>query len=131
MARVSVANKPIPESADQYLRSFPLETQQVLEEVRAQIRSLVPGATETISYGILTFELNGRYLVYLAGWKKHISVYPVSAGIADALGDEIQPYLNGKGTLKFPLARPLPTDLIRRFVELREQEAAVHSRARG
>ena len=117
-----MANTSTPKSVDQYIRSFPPETRQALEDVRAQIMKIVPDSTERISYGMATFDLNGKNFIYLAGWKNHISIYPVSAGAAKSLKDEIKPYVSGKGTLKLPLSRPIPTDLIRRFLQIRKQE---------
>jgi uncharacterized protein YdhG (YjbR/CyaY superfamily) len=99
------------ESVDDYIASFPPQVQPKLEAVRAAIRSAAPGTAETISYDIPTFTLDGRYVVYFAGWKRHISVYPIPDP-DDALAREITPYVGGKGTLKFPLDRPLPLELI-------------------
>jgi uncharacterized protein YdhG (YjbR/CyaY superfamily) len=87
--------------------------------VRAVIKAAAPGATERISYGIPTFDLNGKYLVYFAGWKKHISVYPVPGGDA-AFEAALGP--TSKGDVRFPLDQPLPADLIRRIVGFRVAE---------
>ena len=106
-------------SVDEYIAGFPAETRKLLEELRALIRSVAPEVTERISYGIPTFDLEGHYLVYIAGFKKHVSLYPVTADLTAALGEEVEPYKKGKGTVQFPLGQPLPTDLIRRIVELR------------
>ena len=93
----------------------------MLEELRALIKASAPDATETISYAIPTFDLNGRHLVHFAGYAKHIGFYPTGSGI-EAFKDELQPYKSAKGSVQFPLGRPLPTDLIRRIVEFRVQE---------
>lgn len=100
-------------TVDEYIRSFPDDVQIILEKVRRTIRKAVPDAAEKISYQIPTLTLNGRYLVYFAGWKTHISVYPVPTADA-ALDRELEPYKAGKGTLKFPFANPIPYDLIAR-----------------
>lgn len=71
---------------------------------------------------MLTFELNGKYVVYFAAWKKHIAFYPVTPGLEKSLGAQIAPYRSGKGTLRFPLGRPMPLDLMRRIVALRVKE---------
>jgi uncharacterized protein YdhG (YjbR/CyaY superfamily) len=105
-------------SIDQYIAEFPRETQRVLEEMRALIRASAPGATETISYAIPTFDLKGKHLVHFAGYAKHIGFYPIPSGL-DAFKDELKPYKQGKGSVQFPLGQPLPTDLIRRIVEFR------------
>ena len=99
------------ESVDAYIASFPVEVQTKLESVRTVMRDAAPGTQERISYDIPTFTLDGRYLVYFAGWKDHISVYPVPGGDA-ALEQALAPYQSGKGTLKFRLDEPLPLELI-------------------
>jgi uncharacterized protein YdhG (YjbR/CyaY superfamily) len=118
MANDSTAN-PI----DEYITGFPLETQKVLEEVRALIKSVAPEATETISYAIPTFDLNGRHLVHFAGFAKHIGLYPTPSGV-EAFKDELKPYKSAKGSVQFPLGRPLPVDLIRGIVEFRVEDNA-------
>jgi len=99
------------ESVDAYIASFPPEVRAKLESVRSTMRDAAPGTEERISYGIPTFTLDGRYLVYFAGWKDHVSVYPVPGGSAE-LEAAIAPYQSGKGTLKFPLDQPLPLQVI-------------------
>lgn len=93
----------------------------MLKELRALIRVSAPGATETISYAIPTFDLDGHHLVHFAGYAKHIGFYPTGSGI-EAFGDELKPYRSGKGSVQFPLGQPLPADLIRRIVEFRVEE---------
>jgi uncharacterized protein YdhG (YjbR/CyaY superfamily) len=102
-----------PVTIDEYISAFPADVQNILEEVRARLRNAVPTAEEAISYGIAVLKVDGRYLVYFAGWKYHISVYPLPEGDA-ALDEQMQPYVAGKGTLKFPLSEPIPYDLIER-----------------
>jgi len=108
---------------DEYVAEFPPPTQKALQEVRALIAATAPGATETISYAIPTFDLRGRHLVHFAAFTRHIGLYPTSSGIA-AFADELASYKSGKGSLQFPLDRPLPLDLIRRIVEFRVAEVA-------
>jgi uncharacterized protein YdhG (YjbR/CyaY superfamily) len=108
-------------SIDGYIAGFPPETQKALEEVRALIRSLAPDATETISYSIPTFDLNGRHLVHFAGFARHVGFYPIPSGI-EAFKDELAAYKQGRGSVQFPLDRPMPMDLIRRIVEFRVTE---------
>lgn len=110
-------------SIDEYIAGFPPETQVVLEEMRALVRSAAPQATETISYAMPTFDLNGRHLVHFAGYERHIGLYPVPSGI-EAFRAELGPYKHGKGSVQFPLGQPLPTDLIRRIVEFRVSESS-------
>lgn len=109
---------------DQYIGSFPEDVQVILEEVRRRIRDVAPEAGETISYRIPTMTLGGRHLVYFAGWKHHISVYPVPA-VDESFEQELAPYLAGRGTVRFPLNKPIPYGLIERMVALLVQQRAV------
>lgn len=102
---------------DEYINSFPKEVGDILQTLRKLIRKEVPdGAVETISYGIPTFKLNGKYVVYFAGFKKHISIYPI-LHTDEKLRKEIEPYIKGRGTLQFQLDKPLPVSLIRKVVK--------------
>lgn len=96
---------------DDYIASQPAEIQPILQEVRRRFHEAVPGAGEMISYGIPTITLDGHYVVYFAGWKHHLSVYPVPHG-DEVLRAEMDPFLTGKGTLKFPLGKPVPYEMI-------------------
>ena len=116
-----MANRSTASSIDEYIAEFPAETQVVLEELRALIRASAPDATETISYAIPTFDLNRRHLVHVAGYEKHVGFYPTGSGV-EAFKQELKPYKSGKGSVQFPLGQSLPTDLIRRIVELRVAE---------
>jgi uncharacterized protein YdhG (YjbR/CyaY superfamily) len=118
-----VAMQSAANSVDEYIAEFPPETQKVLEELRALIKASAPGATETISYAIPTFDLNGKHLVHFAGYKNHIGFYPVPSAL-EAFKEELKPYKSGKGSAQFPLGQPLPMDLIRRIVEFRVEENA-------
>jgi len=106
---------PTIRTVDEYISSFPADVQEQLQAVRRAMRAAAPGTEEAISYGIPTFMLDGRYLVYFAGWKRHISIYPIPAVDAQ-LDREIERYKAGKGTLRFPLDEPIPYDLIGRLV---------------
>jgi uncharacterized protein YdhG (YjbR/CyaY superfamily) len=101
------------DTVEAYIATFPPDVQAKLESIRAAIRDAVPRTTEAISYDIPTFYLDGKAVVYFAGWKRHISLYPIPGGDPD-LGTEIEPYKSGKGTLQFRLDRPIPLDLIGR-----------------
>lgn len=103
-------------SVDEYIGSFPAEVQVVLEEVRRTIRAVVPESGEKISYQIPTVMLDGKYLMYFSAWKEHISLYPIPP-VDDELAKLIEPYRSGKGTLKFPLNKPIPYDLITRLTQ--------------
>lgn len=105
-------------SIDEYVAEFPADVRVALEEIRGLIREAAPDATETMSYAIPTFDLRGRHLVHFAGYEKHVGFYPDPSGIA-AFRDELKPFKSAKGSVQFPLDRPLPADLIRRMVEFR------------
>ncbi|MDB5542344.1 MAG: hypothetical protein JWQ89_4071 [Devosia sp.] len=113
----------MPETMDTYIAGFPPEVQALLEQLRHTIRAAAPEASETISYGIATFKQAGTYVIYFAGWKKHLSVYPIPRG-DPALEADLAPYREAKGTLRFPLDRPVPLDLVRRVVAARLAEIA-------
>jgi len=117
-------------SIDEYLAGFPPATQKVLRELRALITASAPEATETISYAIPTFDLNGRHLVHFGGYEKHIGFYPTGGGV-EAFEEELKPYKSGKGSVQFPLGQPLPTDLIRRIVEFRVGENTARAARRA
>ena len=110
-----------PASIDEYIAGFPKETQKMLEQVRATIKNTAPDAEETISYAIPTFTLNKTYLVYFAGFKNHISLYPAPTG-NEAFEKEISGYKSGKGTVQFLLDKPLPIKLITKIVKYRMKE---------
>ena len=110
-----------PETIDKYVAGFPKDVQEILEKIRMTIRKAAPDAEETISYEIPTFTLKGKYLIYFAAYKNHIGVYPVPAGYAK-LNEELSVYRTGKGTLQFPLHKPIPFDLITKIVKLRVKE---------
>ena len=107
-------------SIDEYIAACPIESQAYLREIRKLIHNLVPDAKEKISYQMAAFERNGRNLIHFAGWKKHVSLYPVPAG-SEAFERQIAKYAGGKGTLKFPLDEPLPIKLVERVVKLHLQ----------
>ena len=108
-------------SIDEYIDTFPEGVQRILQQVRQTIKAAAPGAEEKISYGIPTFTLNGKYLIYFAGWKQHISIYPIPTG-DEAFRQGIAPYVSGKGTLKFPISQPMPLNLITEIVKLKIAE---------
>ena len=99
------------ETINEYIASFPPEVEERLELVRQAVLSRVPGAEETISYQIPTIKVDGKYLLYFAGWKNHIALYPVPE-FDGALEREVAPYRAAKGTLRFPLGEPTPYPLI-------------------
>ncbi len=108
-------------AVDAYIAGFPAETRQVLQRLRAVVRSVVPEAVETISYGIPTFDLNGTHLVHFGGFARHVGFYPTPSG-TEAFQAELAGYKSGKGSVQFKLGEPLPEDLVRTIVEFRVRE---------
>jgi uncharacterized protein YdhG (YjbR/CyaY superfamily) len=106
---------------DAYIACFPADVQKILEAVRRTIRKAAPEAVETISYQIPTFTLNGKHLIYFAGYKSHVGVYPAPVGNPEFKGD-LSAYAAGKGTVRFPLDEPMPFDLIRQIVKFLVKE---------
>ena len=109
------------ETVNEYISTFPDEVKVVLEKVRKIIRKEAPEAEEAISYQIPTFKQNGKYLIYFAGWKNHISLYPIPNAVG-GFKKKITPYIAGKGTLRFPLDKPIPYELIKEIVEFKIKE---------
>jgi len=102
---------------DQYIKSFPVDVQVILQKVRETIRKVAPDAEETINYQIPTFKLNGN-LVHFAAFKSHIGFYPASEGISK-FAKEIAKYKNAKGSVQFPLDKDIPYELIAKITEFR------------
>lgn len=116
-----MANRSKASSIDEYIAEFAPETQAVLQELRSVIKQVAPGAIETISYAIPTFDLNGKHLVHFAAYANHIGFYPTPSGI-ERFKVELGSYKSAKGSVQFPLDRPMPFDLIRQIVEFRVEE---------
>lgn len=105
---------------DSYIEEFPEKVQKLLKQMRATIRKAAPQAEEAIRYAIPTFILNGN-LVHFAGFKNHIGFYPAPTGI-EAFKKEVAQYESGKGTLQFPLDKPLPLTLVAKIVKYRVKQ---------
>ncbi len=110
-----------PRDIDEYIAGFEAHVRVVLEEVRTSIRNAAPEATETIKYRIPTFVQNGN-LVHFAAFKNHVGFYPAPSGIA-RFKAELSQYKWAKGSVQFPLDRPVPLKLIERIVRFRVSEA--------
>jgi len=119
-----------PSTIDEYIADFPEATQAMLEELRTTIKSAVPGAGEKISYGIPCITLNDKYVLYFAGYKKHIGLYPVPSA-SKGFEKDYAPYItSGKGTIQFPLDKPLPLKLIKKITKFRVQENSVRAKSK-
>lgn len=104
-------------SIDEYIAACPEGTRERLQEIREAIKKIAPEAKEKISYQIAAFELNGKNLIHFAGWKKHVSLYPIPAG-DETFESEVSRYADGKGTVKIPLDEPMPMKLVRKIIKL-------------
>ena len=111
--KVSTINK--------YISYFPEDVQNILDKIRKTIKEAAPDATEAISYQMPTFKINGKNLVHFAGYKNHIGFYPIPSGI-EAFKKELSSYKQGKGSVQFPLDKPIPYDLIKKIVIYRVDE---------
>jgi uncharacterized protein YdhG (YjbR/CyaY superfamily) len=113
-----------PTTVDEYLAALPTDRRAVMEDLRRTIREAAPDADEVITYKMPGFRLNGRFLVSYDAFKNHYSLFPGSQRMIDTLGDEIAPYVAGRGTLRFPANRPLPLETIGKAVRIRLDEVA-------
>jgi len=117
-----------PKDIDDYIARFATDVQAILEKIRQTIRRAVPKAEEAISYQIPTFKLNGDYLIYFAAFKKHVSIYPAPREV-DQFKDELSAYEGGKGTVQFPLDKPIPYGVISRIVKFRAKRIVEKSKS--
>lgn len=115
-----MAERPKPNNIDEYIAGFPPQVQEILQKIRQTIQEAAPQAQETINYAIPTFTLKGN-LVHFAAFEKHIGFYPAPSGI-ERFKEELSAYESAKGSVQFPLDRPIPYDLISTIVKFRVQE---------
>lgn len=123
------ADKKIITTIDEFIGQFPVETQKKLQQIRETIKTVVPEATEAISYGIPTFKFHGN-LVHFSGYAHHIGFYPGASSIVK-FNNEISAYKSAKGTVQFPLDKPIPFDLIRRITAFRAEENLAKLKTKG
>lgn len=117
-------------SVDEYVASQPEGARDLLGRVLSAIRKAVPAAEEVISYKIPAYKLEGRVVLYFAGWKRHFSLYPATGRVVAAFKEDLAPYEVGKGTIRFPLSQPVPVKLIGRIAKFRAEEVAGREKAK-
>ena len=112
------------QDVDEYMAQLPDDRRAVMEQLRSTIRAASPTAKEAISYNMPAFRLDGRFLVSYEAYKRHYSLFPWSDAMLEELGERIRPYAVGKGTIRFPVDRPIPLDLVTDIVRIRARELA-------
>lgn len=117
-----------PTSVDDYLAALPEERRAAVQELRRTISAAAPEATELISYQMPAFRSHGQFLVSYAAFKNHYSLFPASEAVVEALGEELRPYLAGKGTIRFRADEPIPAALVTRIVKVRFAENSAAER---
>lgn len=117
-------------AVDAYMAALPDGRRTTMEELRRTIRAAAPDAIEVITYKMPGFRTHGHFLVSYDAFKEHYSLFPASAAVIEALGDELAPYLAGRGTIRFRADRPLPTELVTRIVAIRVAENAAAAPAK-
>lgn len=120
----------LPKNIDVYIANFPKDVQTILEAIRATIKKASPDSQEAIAYGMPAFKLNGKPLVYFAGYKNHIGFYATPTGHAK-FEKELSRYKQGKGSVQFPLGESMPLDLMARIVKFRVQENLAKNGKKG
>jgi uncharacterized protein YdhG (YjbR/CyaY superfamily) len=117
-----------PSTVDDYVASLSGDRRPAMTLIRRTIGTAAPEAVETIAYGMPALKSHGgQFLVSYAAYKRHYSLFPASGAVVEALGDDLAPYLSGKGTIRFPADRPIPVTLVTRIVEIRFAENAARA----
>jgi uncharacterized protein YdhG (YjbR/CyaY superfamily) len=119
------------QSVDDYLAMQPDAARSALGRVRSAIRKALPDADEVISYQIPAYKIAGRVVIYFAGWKEHYSIYPATGRLTELFKDELAGYQLSKGTIRFPLSKPVPVRLIGRIAKFRAKEMAAMEKAKA
>jgi uncharacterized protein YdhG (YjbR/CyaY superfamily) len=111
-----------PKTVDDYLGGLPHDARATLERVRASIRAAAPQAEERIAYGMPGYYLDGHPVAYFAGFKQHCSFFPASGDVTAALAKDLERYDVAKGTIRFPIGKPLPAALVKKLVRAKIAE---------
>ncbi len=120
-----------PTTVDEYFATLPDDKRPAMDTLRATIRAAAPQADEVISYNMPAFKTHGRFLVSYDAYKHHYSLFPASDRVVEGLGDEIQPYLAGRGTIRFPASKPIPVETVARVIRIRVAENDATAAAKG
>ena len=126
-----MAKTPANASVRAYVAAMPPDARAAIERLRALIRAAAPALVESRSYGIIGYKLEGRVFIYCGGFARHVALYPITAAMRRDHGDAIAPFAASKGTLKFPLDRPLPVPLIKRLLKTRLAEMRAAAKLPG
>jgi uncharacterized protein YdhG (YjbR/CyaY superfamily) len=113
-----------PDSVDAYLATLPDDRRAWMQRLRETIRAAAPDAVEVITYRMPGFKSDGSFLVSYDAFKRHYSLFPASEAVVDACGDELRPYLTGKGTISIPIGTPVPVELVTKIVQARVEEVS-------
>ena len=117
-------------SVDEYMASLPADRRAVIEQIRRAITERAPQAREVIAYNMPAVRLGDRFLASYEAYKDHYSIFPWTERMAAEIGDELQPYVHGKGTLRFPAKDPIPIELVRRIIAIRLGEVSERDEGR-
>jgi uncharacterized protein YdhG (YjbR/CyaY superfamily) len=109
------------DTIEQYMVHFPENVQDILRKIRKLIKDNAPNSEEQISYGMPSYKMNNKPLVYFAAFKNHIGFYALPSGHSE-FKEELSKYKQGKGSVQFPLDRPIPYELIEKMVKFRVSE---------
>lgn len=111
-------------NVDEYMASLPADRRAVMEQIRGAIAETAPQAREVIAYNMPAVRLGDRFLASYEAYKDHYSIFPWTERMTAEIGDDLQPYIHGKGTLRFPAKDPIPMELVRRIIEIRLGEVS-------
>jgi len=119
-----------PPNVDAYLATLPDDRRAAMSLLRETINAAAPEATETIAYAMPALRSHGgQFLVSYDAYKRHYSLFPATDAMIERLGEELAPFLSGRGTIRFPADRPIPTKLVTKIIRIRVAENAARATA--